>query len=288
MKFFGSQKQTLNIRTITQADALPILRLVDSAWRVSLRLTPREFRTRLKTMTGFLAEDKVGLRGFLVIEPRPPDLAFLVAAGLRDTWSVKLFLDSLLPQIEYAAQLSDLSRLIYIGSAVWLIEGLWLRQFQTREWIVVLQRSRTDLPSAPPAPATLRSADPDQLESLSKLDALTFDQIWQKSTNRLVEGLAMGDSIMLAEIEGLLVGYEWCESHPQHAHLNRLAVHPDYQGQGIGAQLLHRAITDALSKGVRKITLNTQEHNHRSIALYQRFGFEMTDQRMPVLVKTLD
>ncbi|MEW5959537.1 MAG: GNAT family N-acetyltransferase, partial [Chloroflexota bacterium] len=112
-------------------------------------------------------------------------------------------------------------------------------------------------------------------------------QIWQKTVHKFSEALAMGDSLMLAEINGQVVGYEWCEIHPRQAHLNRLAVHPDYQGRGIGAQLLHRALSDVRARGVHKITLNTQEHNHRSIALYQRFGFELTGQRLPVLVKTL-
>jgi ribosomal-protein-alanine N-acetyltransferase len=72
------------------------------------------------------------------------------------------------------------------------------------------------------------------------------------------------------------------------AHLTRLAVHPDYQGQGLGAQLLYRAITDALGRGCSLITLNTQENNYRSQALYQRFGFVYTRQRIPVLWKTLE
>jgi ribosomal-protein-alanine N-acetyltransferase len=66
-----------------------------------------------------------------------------------------------------------------------------------------------------------------------------------------------------------------------------LAIHPDYQGLGIGAQLLSRAISDALANGVTFITLNTQETNRRSRALYRRFGFVQTKQRVPVLWKDL-
>ena len=66
-----------------------------------------------------------------------------------------------------------------------------------------------------------------------------------------------------------------------------LGVHPDYQGHGIGAQLLYQAIIDTLTRGVNLITLNTQENNYRSHALYKRFGFVQTDQRMPVLCKGL-
>ncbi len=84
-----------------------------------------------------------------------------------------------------------------------------------------------------------------------------------------------------------MVAYEWCEIYKEHAHLTRLAVHPDYQGQGIGAQLLYQAITDALAAGANLMTLNTQENNRRSRALYERFGFVDTRQRIPVLWKDL-
>ncbi|MCP3907878.1 MAG: GNAT family N-acetyltransferase, partial [Oceanicoccus sp.] len=45
--------------------------------------------------------------------------------------------------------------------------------------------------------------------------------------------------------------------------------------------------SDALAGGVNLITLNTQENNHRSRALYERFGFVDTKQRIPVLWKDL-
>ena len=286
--FAKTTSQTITVRSLTSADEGQILRLVDTAWRVNLRLSPFELKTNLRSMFGFVAEDKIGLRGFLIMEPRFPNLTFLVAVGLRDSWNVKSLLDVLLPDIEAETQRRKLSSLVYIGSASWLIEELWRRQFQTREWIVVLQRLGDKPLPAVPAPARIRPMQSGDLEALTRLDALTFDQIWQKSAHKFAEALAIGDSLMIAEMDGQAVGYEWCEVHPRHAHLNRLAVHPNYQGQGIGSQLLHRAISDSLAAGVQKITLNTQEHNHRSIALYQRFGFEMTSQQLPVLVKMLD
>ena len=92
---------------------------------------------------------------------------------------------------------------------------------------------------------------------------------------------------MVAILDDRLVAYEWCDIYQRHAHLTRLAVHPDYQGRGIGGQLLYRAITDALEAGADQITLNTMESNQRSRALYERFGFVDTKQRLPVLWKDL-
>jgi ribosomal-protein-alanine N-acetyltransferase len=101
------------------------------------------------------------------------------------------------------------------------------------------------------------------------------------------EALARADSFAVALIDNRIVAYEWCEVYEQHAHLTRLAVHPDFQGRGIGAQLLHHAIIEALERGANLITLNTQEKNDRSQALYRRFGFVSTHERLPIMWKDL-
>jgi ribosomal-protein-alanine N-acetyltransferase len=288
MPISASNRQATTVRPINLSDVRYILRMVETAWRVCLRASLAEFASKLKTVPGFMAEDNIGLRGFMVIEPQPPDMAQLIGAGLRDTWNVKPYLDLLLPEIENAVRDHNLSHLVSISNDGWLIEELRPRGFKTREWIIVMQRPGVEQPLEPATPAVLRRAQPDDLPALITLDTLAFDQIWHKSIRNFAEALKRKDSFIVADLAGQIVGYEWCELQPQHAHLNRLAVHPNYQGRGIGAQLLHRAISDALAGGIKKLTLNTQETNRRSRALYERFGFVATNQRMPVLVKLLD
>jgi len=287
MSIFARKKPAVTVRPFTQADADHLLQFIATGWQVSLRISPLELKTSFRTMFGFVAEDDRGGRGFAVLDPRPPELAVIVAAGLVDTWPVKLFLDLLLPAIETETRRRSLTSLVYVGSAWWLIEELRPRKFETMEWIVILERTTAEPPPPPPAPAKISALHSSDIGNLIRLDALAFDHIWHKSTNNFAEAIAQGHLLYGAELDGRLVGYAWCEIHPRHAHLNRLAVRPDYQGRGIGAQLLHWTITETLARGVAKITLNTQELNHRSIALYQRFGFAVTNQRMPVLIKPL-
>lgn len=287
MSIFGTNRQQTTVRKITGGDVPRILRMVESAWRVFLRPSPYGFKVKQKQWPGFLAEDRVGLRGFLVIEPRPPHLAFLTAAGLRDTWHIKPYLDLLLPTVEEAARNLGLSRLAYVGHDPWLIEELWRRGFRTKAWIVTLERSAEALPPAPPAPASLRPVAANDLRTIDMIDSSTFDQLWHGAIGDLADALTEGNSFVLADLAGRIVGYEWCELGGSRAHLSRLAVQPDYQGRGIGAQLLHRAIADALTHGAGQISLNTQENNERSLALYRRFGFTVTDRRMPLLEKDL-
>lgn len=280
-------QQTLIIRPLAKTDVDDIRRLLESAWRIHVRMNWRSLRAKLTTMPGLVVEDQVGVRGFMVLEPQPVDLAIIIAAGLRDTWSVTPFLQLLLPKIEDLGRANALSGLTYIGFEAWLIEALQEHGFEAREWIVTFERFGLHSPPEVTEPASLRLAHRDDLATIRFLDALAFDHLWHKADGHFSEAMAMAGSFVVAEIDDQIVGFEWCEFHQKRGHLTRLAIHPDYQGRGIGAQLLRRAIVDALTKGVTLITLNTQETNLRSQALYNRFGFIQTGQRIPLLWKGL-
>lgn len=59
------------------------------------------------------------------------------------------------------------------------------------------------------------------------------------------------------------------------AHLGRLVVAPDRQGQGLGSVLL-RACEDALPDEVEQIRIFTGSRSEPTIRLYERFGYRPT------------
>ena len=69
------------------------------------------------------------------------------------------------------------------------------------------------------------------------------------------------------------------------AHLARLAVHPHLQRRRIGYRLLQNVLYHFLEGlDVWGVTLNTQNNNHASLALYQQTGFHLTGESFPVYV----
>ena len=86
----------------------------------------------------------------------------------------------------------------------------------------------------------------------------------------------------MAERSGSVVGYAEREHHPPTAHLNRIAVDPDYQGQAIGASLLKHVLVSLWESGAAAVSLNTQRTNQRSRRLYERFGFAPTGDSVTV------
>lgn len=56
-------------------------------------------------------------------------------------------------------------------------------------------------------------------------------------------------------------------------HVKDLAVAPHRQGEGIGSDLLERALSVLAEHGFSVVRLEVRESNHRAIALYERFDF---------------
>lgn len=76
-----------------------------------------------------------------------------------------------------------------------------------------------------------------------------------------------------AEVEGKLVGVIVASSDGRKGYLNRIAVDPDYRGQGI-AQRLTLAAEDVLrQEGIKIITLLVERDNIPSIQLAHKLGY---------------
>ncbi|MCA9309376.1 GNAT family N-acetyltransferase [Candidatus Dojkabacteria bacterium] len=60
--------------------------------------------------------------------------------------------------------------------------------------------------------------------------------------------------------------------------INSLYVKPGYQGKGLGADLMQKAI-DWLDEG-GDIYLEVAAHNQRAIKFYERFGFKLTHNKV--------
>jgi ribosomal protein S18 acetylase RimI-like enzyme len=65
-------------------------------------------------------------------------------------------------------------------------------------------------------------------------------------------------------------------------HLARLAVSPDFQGLGVGYNLLFDLLKQFQRRGARCVTVNTQHDNYASLALYQKVGFTPTGETYPI------
>jgi ribosomal-protein-alanine N-acetyltransferase len=63
------------------------------------------------------------------------------------------------------------------------------------------------------------------------------------------------------------------------AHIATLAVHPDYRGKGIAADLLIKVLVEAVNRGARRAMLEVRASNQIAQSLYKDYGFEIVNRR---------
>lgn len=64
------------------------------------------------------------------------------------------------------------------------------------------------------------------------------------------------------------------------AKMRRLRVHPDWRQRGIGKRLVREALGFCRDRGYVKVALQAEVEQEAAIALFKRFGFQLTRTRM--------
>ena len=106
------------------------------------------------------------------------------------------------------------------------------------------------------------------------------------------EGFA-ADCLYVAEMEGVIAGtvmylneeelsdpykmVKWQKDFPakETVVIHILAVHPKFQGKGVGKALLDHACVVGKEKGIKAVRLDVYETNVPAIRLYEKCGFKL-------------
>jgi ribosomal-protein-alanine N-acetyltransferase len=136
-----------------------------------------------------------------------------------------------------------------------------------------VEASVTTIPPASRDEPAIRQAERADLLAVYRIEQAAFPQPWPFEA---FEGYLGERGFLVAVDEGVL-GYVVADSVPNHGsplgHVKDIAVHDDYRGQGIGSQLLQRAIGVLEARGAGSIKLEVREDNEGAISLYRAFGF---------------
>jgi [ribosomal protein S18]-alanine N-acetyltransferase len=121
----------------------------------------------------------------------------------------------------------------------------------------------------------------ENLAELLELDQICFDGMW--TMEGYLRELESPNSCFLGLFppivnSGLLgMGCFW--SILEEAHITLLAIHPEYQGQGLGQALLYGLLKMACEQGLERATLEVRASNIAAISLYEKFGFKTAGRR---------
>ena len=122
---------------------------------------------------------------------------------------------------------------------------------------------------------TIRPAARGDLLAVYRIEKASFPQPWPFDA---FESFLGDHGFLVATVDGAVVGYVVADTVPNAGrtlgHVKDIAVHPDYRGRGIGAQLLGSALTAMREKRASRVKLEVRESNDSAIRLYRRFGFQ--------------
>jgi [ribosomal protein S18]-alanine N-acetyltransferase len=100
-----------------------------------------------------------------------------------------------------------------------------------------------------------------------------------QSSEVLDQNSVRTDAIAVPAPQRPLLGLGCYWSILEEAHITILAVHPDYQRQGMGKLILYALLRDARRRQLEWATLEVKPSNQAALSLYQKFGFTIAGRR---------
>ncbi len=274
-----------HVRRATRADAAAVHRLMRMGVYIHVHVDWR------------LPGDWLGTPGFVVYTRGDNDADHVVAClgigadPLPAAWVRVAAVDSAAAfgrcAAMWAAIVADLDP--DIEEVAWFVTDNWPLHWLDRLGLepssTVLSFRKNDLTTAPytsPPGLDIRPALIEELPALAEIEAAAFEPRWRHSAQSLYLAWRQSISFDVAVLDGQPVGFQFSTGGGGGAHLARMTVSPERQGQGIGAALLARALEGYGRRKLRGVTLNTQADNLASQRLYGRFGFAPTGSKYPV------
>jgi ribosomal protein S18 acetylase RimI-like enzyme len=112
------------------------------------------------------------------------------------------------------------------------------------------------------------------MTELLQVDNAAFPWLWVNNAAEFLNyAETPGVEVWGHLVGGRLVSYVGFTYFGNWGHIDRIAVHPDAQQQGLGAELMRVAMHRLASFGTRTVGLSTQASNWKSQRLYDQLGF---------------
>lgn len=201
--------------------------------------------------------------------------------NLRDAWSA--LWESAQAEIFQNNPNAKVSAIILKS---WFQDILLQNNFEQKQSIALLRLRIENFKSFfTPSNFRIRRMQESDLSSVADVDFKAFGSFWHNSFDSIRFAYAQSVSATVAENESNeIIGYQLSTGNRFGAHLARLAVSPEAQGRGVASALVSHLIQNLNSNQNSNLSVNTQEDNFASLALYKKLGFSKTGEYFPVLI----
>lgn len=244
----------------------------------------------------YFAMDGPRAAGVFAAPPDPPDTAWVRLLAVAEGVPAGDVLRAVWPPARRDLETDQVRLVAALAINEWVGTTLAAVGFQEVKEVVVLSRRR----GAPSARTTanqiprhdfsgrlsyfIRPVRPADLPAISALDEAAFAPPWQISAPalRLALEQAARATVVEADQPPRLAGFQITTPSGHGGHLARLAVLPEFRGQGLATALVADVAAYFDGRRADSLTVNTQHDNFASLAVYERLGFKPTRQRFGV------
>ena len=118
----------------------------------------------------------------------------------------------------------------------------------------------------------------DHVAQVAALEKLCFCDPWSENSiaSELCNSLSMW---LVAETDGIVVGYVGSQTVMDETDMMNIAVHPECRRQGGAAALVNALIASLKDAGSHSLTLEVRASNAPARALYDMLGFQQVGLR---------
>lgn len=275
----------LSLRPAEKSDYTTLSALIDREYYIHRHLDWRPPLDWLGFQPYWLLYQGRQAMSALACPPDPPNVAwirlFVTTVNLPPTNAWRPLFGKCLEALQ------DRPEVIIAGLALqrWFGELLTANGFQHSQDIVVLSWNNQLPPERPmPGELRLRPMTPEDLPQVADVDQSAFEPLWRNSLAGVTLAYQQSAYSTIVEKDGQIAGFQISTSTPLATHLARLAVLPSEQRQNIGYALVYDLFDFFRRNGSWQLTVNTQNDNTASLALYKTLGFELTGDSFPIFV----
>jgi len=125
----------------------------------------------------------------------------------------------------------------------------------------------------------VRRAEAKDVDRIAELEIQCFTTPWSRESvyQDVVENQRA--LYLVAEIEGLVIGYAGIWSIVDEGHITNVAVAPEFRQHHIGSAIIAVLIEVTEKAGITSHTLEVRRSNEAAIRLYEKYGFKVAGER---------